>query len=457
VSEKVLFYFLSIYTVMIDFSRTLFVCTGNVYRSFIAERVFIGIQGGSQGSQFFAWSRGTGIHYPHPHQYIIDFCTQLTHYNFENHTPTLISSDDTDKATVIICFATEHINYLKTHFPKSSLKAFLFHDIFQVQINSTLDVLYESVSSENTNIQYNILDIVNSIEQKFLPNRLSVLIPVYNEQKNISSLLDYLSQSLSIEDEVIVISSGSTDSTDLIVTGKVLKTKNIHLVVQNCREGKLSALKLGLKSALNKTIVLIDGDIRLSRNFVEQVRLLDIAHCYTGRVLSLNEPNDLLNTISYLSTESWHHLRIKSAKSAKFLYPSGYCMVLPFRRLQYALFCLKSPVVNDDAHIALELSKKATYFNYEPDLMVYVRFPQTWADFFKQKIRTRLGRQENNDIEFKLTEAKWRKELIRFMKTKYIIPATFLLILDYFCRIFAKFFLITRKNHHLWPVIKSSK
>lgn len=92
---------------------------------------------------------------------------------------------------------------------------------------------------------------------------LSVVIPVYNEEKTIGIVLDNIKK-LSIRDlntEIIVIDDGSKDKSVNIVESKIAKDKNIRLIKHSRNKGKGSAVVTGFKSAKGDILLIQDADL----------------------------------------------------------------------------------------------------------------------------------------------------------------------------------------------------
>ena len=86
---------------------------------------------------------------------------------------------------------------------------------------------------------------------------VSIGIPAYNEEKNIGRLLTAILNQKTYYvniDEVVVISSGSTDRTNIIVDDFVRKDSRIVLIKQRRREGKASAINEFLKVTRNEVL-----------------------------------------------------------------------------------------------------------------------------------------------------------------------------------------------------------
>jgi cellulose synthase/poly-beta-1,6-N-acetylglucosamine synthase-like glycosyltransferase len=114
--------------------------------------------------------------------------------------------------------------------------------------------------------------------------RLSVVIPVRNEEENIESLLDDLvGQNYPFElYEVIVVDDGSTDGTKDIVERYRCRMPDASTSLSTgagCRirieesngEGKKAAIRMGVKIAQGKVIVTTDGDCRVGPEWLMNI------------------------------------------------------------------------------------------------------------------------------------------------------------------------------------------
>lgn len=91
--------------------------------------------------------------------------------------------------------------------------------------------------------------------------KLSVVVPVYNEEDNILPMLEALKTSLDGMDyEIVFVDDGSSDKTvDTILKNQ---TSNIRLVEFSRNFGQTSAIKAGIDEAKGKYIVTMDGDLQ---------------------------------------------------------------------------------------------------------------------------------------------------------------------------------------------------
>ncbi|ANT65567.1 MULTISPECIES: glycosyltransferase family 2 protein [Prosthecochloris] len=95
--------------------------------------------------------------------------------------------------------------------------------------------------------------------------KLSVVIPVMNEEESIPPLFDALQHALAeTEHEIILIDDGSTDNT--VATIKEYAPKHARLVVFNKNYGQTTAMAAGIEEASGELIATMDGDLQNDPN-----------------------------------------------------------------------------------------------------------------------------------------------------------------------------------------------
>ena len=96
---------------------------------------------------------------------------------------------------------------------------------------------------------------------------LSIVIPVFNEDRYLEKLFDQLKKFFNKDDiEIIIIDDGSTDNSNIIIEN--FKTKknfkfNFSSIKLDINSGKGKALQTGIKKANGKYILLQDADLEL--------------------------------------------------------------------------------------------------------------------------------------------------------------------------------------------------
>ena len=105
---------------------------------------------------------------------------------------------------------------------------------------------------------------------------ISLIIPIYNEEKTILQILKKLSEikKWGYALEVIVVNDGSTDNTDNILSeNKILIDKQLD---NKTNSGKGYSVKKGLEIADGKYIIFQDGDLEYDPNdFIKFFKLIE--------------------------------------------------------------------------------------------------------------------------------------------------------------------------------------
>lgn len=100
--------------------------------------------------------------------------------------------------------------------------------------------------------------------------KISVIIPVYNEEKVILSCLNSLEQQTHKDFEVILVDDGSSDKTGEMV--KLFKTERFELtLLQQNHLGPGAARNLASKKAKGNILVFVDADMTFDIHFLENL------------------------------------------------------------------------------------------------------------------------------------------------------------------------------------------
>lgn len=83
---------------------------------------------------------------------------------------------------------------------------------------------------------------------------ISVIIPAYNEERNIKTVIDICKDNKDVS-EIIVVNNLSTDNTE-----KIAKAEGAKVVFCD-KQGKGYAMEAGIREAMNECIVFLDGAI----------------------------------------------------------------------------------------------------------------------------------------------------------------------------------------------------
>ena len=107
-------------------------------------------------------------------------------------------------------------------------------------------------------------------------SNLSVVIPVYNEENNINSLFDFVSQlslKKSIINELVLVENGSTDDTRKQIKKLSSRTKGLNLIRTYVEDNQEygGGVKIGVQQSKNDAVMILPADAKYSINDVIKV------------------------------------------------------------------------------------------------------------------------------------------------------------------------------------------
>lgn len=94
---------------------------------------------------------------------------------------------------------------------------------------------------------------------------ISIVTPIYNEEKNITPFLDRIVpvlEKMQIKYEIIFVMDVSEDNTERVVLNHIEKNNNIKLIVMSRRFGQPAAMLAGLNNCSGENLVFIDVDLQ---------------------------------------------------------------------------------------------------------------------------------------------------------------------------------------------------
>jgi cellulose synthase/poly-beta-1,6-N-acetylglucosamine synthase-like glycosyltransferase len=287
---------------------------------------------------------------------------------------------------------------------------------------------------------------------------ISIGIPAYNEEKNIGRLLTAIltQRTCSIEiDQIVIVSSGSTDRTDIIVEDFAGKDDRIVLIRQRRREGKASAVNEFLKVAKNEVLVLESADTipeqetieKLCRPFIDEKVGMTGAH-----PIPTNNDNCFIGYASHLVWNLHHQIALKTPKCGE---------LIAFRKI---FDSIPTDTAVDEAWIEYEISKKGYKILYVPEAIVYNRGPETVRDYIKQRRRIACGHLDlTKRVKYKVSSQNFTLLLRALLevfplskpsKWPYFFGAV---TLEGISRLLGYYDYVSGKSHVIWDIVESTK
>ena len=94
--------------------------------------------------------------------------------------------------------------------------------------------------------------------------RLSIIVPVYNEARTVRSVIDrLLTIDLPIAREILVVDDGSTDGTGEVLERAAVELTDVTVIRAERNGGKGSAIRRGLERATGSIVAIQDADLEL--------------------------------------------------------------------------------------------------------------------------------------------------------------------------------------------------
>lgn len=212
---------------------------------------------------------------------------------------------------------------------------------------------------------------------------ITVGIAVHNEENTIKKVIT-LWQKEPI-DEILIISSESTDNTDNIIKDIAKKDKRIHHIIESTKTGKPNAINKILKISKNNIIIMTDGDVYIEPGATEHI----IHHfknkeigIIAGHPIPLN-PKGIYGIWMQISCDILHKKRTENIE----LDVTGNLYAIRKNIIKK----IPQNTTLDDAYVAYETNKNGYNIIYEPEAIVYVKGVESLSDFISQKTRTRIG------------------------------------------------------------------
>jgi biofilm PGA synthesis N-glycosyltransferase PgaC len=282
----------------------------------------------------------------------------------------------------------------------------------------------------------------------------SIGIMVYNEEKNIASLLNTLLDqhpSNCIINEIVVVASGCTDGTVEIVKKYIKKDKKIKLLKQERREGKASAVNYFLAHAKSDIIVLESGDTIPVKHAIEKLveRFKDPkVGMVGGHPIPVMLKNAYMGFTVNLLWHLHHRIALVNPKCGE---------LVAFRNI-----IKKIPISSvDEACIEAVILEAGYELQYEPEAIVWNKGPDTISDFITQRRRIAAGHQYLKKIKgySVSTKSPVRILIVLFNESFKRFLWTFCTIaLEAYARFLGRMDVLFKGDKHkIWKIAESTK
>ncbi len=102
--------------------------------------------------------------------------------------------------------------------------------------------------------------------------KLSVIIPVFNEEKTVGKTLRRLVETKNKDIvEIIIINDGSTDATASVISNIKFPISNLKSIQHKINQGKGAAVRTGIKNATGDYILIQDADLEYNPKDIKKL------------------------------------------------------------------------------------------------------------------------------------------------------------------------------------------
>jgi len=217
---------------------------------------------------------------------------------------------------------------------------------------------------------------------------LSVVITAYREAQTIGRAITAILGQLPADAELVVV---SPDPATTAVVDAYAAEHDCVRHVRDPQQGKPTALNIGLRAARGDIVVLSDGDVNVADDALapllapfEDPR----TGAVTGRPISTSPRDTVLGYWSHLLTDAGaHQMRLSRDKDEGFLVCSGYLCAI--RRA--LVDDIPADSLAEDAVISHRIAEQGHRIRYAPDARVFVKYPSTYRDWLRQRVRSAGG------------------------------------------------------------------
>lgn len=288
---------------------------------------------------------------------------------------------------------------------------------------------------------------------------ISIGVCVYNEEENITDLLNSLLSQKTTEPikEIIIISSACSDKTDEIIERDFLKSNpRVFLIKQEKREGKASAINIFLKYASGDIIILESGDTIPAEDTIENLTkpFKDPKTGMTGgHPVPINNPGTFMGFTAHLIWSLHHRLALEHPKLGE---------LVAFRR--DLIRKIPTDTAVDEALIEALIDIQGYELKYAPDAIVYNKGPETVSDFLKQRRRIFTGHLHLRKTKGYAPSSMKKSRMVKlvFDEVKFAPKHTVWIfcaaLLELYGRLLGSYdFYIKGENPFIWNIAETTK
>ncbi|MDO8509316.1 MAG: glycosyltransferase [Nanoarchaeota archaeon] len=216
---------------------------------------------------------------------------------------------------------------------------------------------------------------------------ITAIITAFKEPSTVGKAISTLGDQLPIKSELLVT---APDKETLSVARKLMKKYPGLKIVKDLGRGKSAALNKAISQAHGDILILTDGDVHVGPNAINNLMKPfsdKNVGAVSGNPVSINPKNEKYGFWAYLLTNIADKRRKKALMLKKRFFCSGY-----FFAIRKSLFpILPENLLSEDGYISHYIYEKGYKIGYSEKSQVYVKYPNNFRDWIKQKKRSAGG------------------------------------------------------------------
>jgi cellulose synthase/poly-beta-1,6-N-acetylglucosamine synthase-like glycosyltransferase len=218
-----------------------------------------------------------------------------------------------------------------------------------------------------------------------------VLIAAFREAETVGRAIEAFLPQMPDDAELLVV---CPDPETTAAVDEYAARYSVVRHVADAQQGKPAAINVGLETAQSDIVVLSDGDVLVAEDALGAL-LSPFADpqvgAVSGRPVSASPRDTLLGYWSHLLVEGAHEMRLARDQAGLFLFGSGYLLALRRSLLDH----IPEDALAEDAVISHHIADQGYRIRYAPRACVLVKYPITYGDWLRQKVRSAGGHTQD--------------------------------------------------------------
>ncbi len=226
---------------------------------------------------------------------------------------------------------------------------------------------------------------------------VSIIVPCFNEGKNVRETITQLALLKYPEFEIIAINDGSRDNTGEILDEISKQLPQLRVIHLEKNEGKAMALQMGAMVSKHEFLICIDGDSLLDEHAVTWI----MQHFVYGPRVAAVTGNPRIRTRSTLLGKiqvGEFSATIGMIKRAQRIYGRVFTVsgvVVGFRKSAlHDVGYWSTDMVTEDIDISWKLQLRHWDIRFESHALCWILMPETLTGLWKQRLRWSQGGSE---------------------------------------------------------------